>query len=259
MADVMSVLVRATVRTAVVLAVLVGTAAAQDAGVAQITGRVVDASGTPLPGVRITATRDLLRKEGVTGNDGRFAISGLVPAIYDVAADLPGFETENIRISASATGAGNPLTIRMRVGCVEPDLEVISPLGDIVNAADLIVHVRLDSIERADQPRGADGYCGPITVFEATIAELVVNRRPQPRGRIRFVMLGTERDFFRPGDDHIAFLAWHSGTSTYRTFGRSYLVPVRAGTVNLPGRIRDKRDQPLDEALAEVRALSLQR
>ena len=72
-------------------------------------------------------------------------------------------------------------------------------------------------------------------------------------------MLGTERDFFRPGDDHIAFLAWHSGTSTYRTFGRSYLVPVRGGTVNLPGRIRDKRDQPLDEALAMVRALSLQR
>jgi hypothetical protein len=73
-------------------------------------------------------------------------------------------------------------------------------------------------------------------------------------------MAGTElADYFRAGNDYIAFLAWHPGTSTYRTFGRSYLVPVRDGKVNLPGRIRDEGDQPLDEAIAAVRTLSRQR
>jgi len=259
MAGAISVLLRATVRTAVVLAVLVSTAAAQDAGSAQITGRAIDPSGAPLPGVRITATRDLVRKEATTGNDGGFAISGLAPATYDVRADLPGFETVSIRVPASASGVDNPLTIRMRVGCfASPGLEVIGQFDDAVKAADLVVRVRLDSIENY-QRRVDDGYCGPITVFEATIRELVVNRRSQRPGPLRFVMLNTElAEFFRAGNDYIAFLVWHSGTSTYRTYGRSYLVPVRDGKVNLPGSIRES-DQPLDKALAVVRALSGQR
>ena len=252
-------LCRATVRTAVVLAVLVSTVAAQDSG-ARITGRVVDAGGAPLPGVRISVTRELQQREVITGNDGGFAISGLAPATYDVTAALEGFETVTMRVSASATGTDNRFTIRMRLGCIEPDLEVIQPLVDIVHAADLIVHVRLDSIDKAYQQRVGDGYCGTITVFEATIRELVVNRRSQGPRRIRFVMLGTElADFFQPRDDGIALLAWDSGTRTYRTFGRSYLVPVRDGKVNLPGRLPDGGDQSLDEALAAVRALSLQR
>jgi hypothetical protein len=260
MADAISVLFRATVRTACVLAVVLGAAAAQDVGSAQITGRVVDTQGAPLPGVRITATRDLQRKEVITSSDGGFAISGLAPATYELKADLDGFETVNMTVPVSATGVGKPLTIRMRLGCFEPDLEVIPALVDTVNAADLIIRVRLDSIERAYQQRVDDGYCGTITVFEATIGELVVNRRSQSLGRIRFVMLGTEVDRFQPGNDYIAFLMWHSGTGTYRTFGRGYyLVPVRDGRVNLPGRIRGEGDQPLDEALAAVRALSLQR
>ena len=212
---------RATVRAAVVLAVLASTATAQDSG-ARITGRVVDAGGAALPGVRITVTRDLQRKEVITGNDGGFAVSGLALATYDVTADLAGFETVNMRVSASATGTDTPLTIRMRLGCVEPDLEVVLPLVDVVNAVDLIVHVRLDSIEKAYQQRVGDGYCGTITVFEATIREIVVNRRSQRPGRIRFVMLGTELlHFFQPGDDDIAFLAWDSDTAP---IGRSAAV-----------------------------------
>lgn len=251
------VLFRATVRTAVVLAVLVGTAAAQDAGSAQITGRAIDGSGAPLPGVQITATSVLVRKEIATGIDGGFAISALVPGTYDVRADLPGFETVNIRVPVAATGAGNPLTIRMRIACMEPDLEVINALDRVVTSADLVIRVRLNSIEKAYQPRVGDGYCGPITVFEGTIRELVVNRRSQRRGPIRFVMAGTElADYFRAGNDYIAFLAWHPGTRTYRTFGRSYLMPVRDGRVKVPGSILDESNQPLDKVLAVVRALS---
>ena len=251
------VLFRATVRTAVVLAVLVGTAAAQDAGSAQITGRAIDGSGAPLPGVRITATRDLFGKEAISGNDGDFVISALAPGTYDVRADLAGFETVNIRVPIAATGADKPLTIRMRIGCIEPDLEVIDALDRVVMSADLVIRVRLNSIEKAYQPRVGDGYCGPVTVFEGTIGELVVNRRSQRRGPIRFVMAGTElADYFQPGSDYIAFLAWHIGTKTYRTFGRSYLVPVSDGRVKVPGRILDESEQPLDKLLAVVRALS---
>ncbi|MGH9242353.1 MAG: hypothetical protein ACRD3G_30260, partial [Vicinamibacterales bacterium] len=138
-------------------------------------------------------------------------------------------------------------------------LKVVSPLDHVVKAADLIVRVQVDSVQQAYQPRVGEGYCGPITVFEATIRELVVNRRSQRLGPIRFVMPGSRVDFFSSGGDYIAFLGWHAGTSTYRTFWRSYLLPVRDGKANLPGRDLGEGDQPLDKVLAAVRALSGQR
>jgi hypothetical protein len=81
-------------------------------------------------------------------------------------------------------------TIRLHLECFEADLEAIPELRPLVSAADLIALVRLDSIERGQQPRIGDEWCGPITIVRATIIEPVKDRRPQRSRFVRFVLPG---------------------------------------------------------------------
>ena len=74
--------------------------AGQTAG--SIEGAVVDANGSPLPGVVVTVTGLGVRQERVTGGDGAYAAAGLAAGDYVVTAMLPGFETLEIPVSVRA-------------------------------------------------------------------------------------------------------------------------------------------------------------
>ena len=74
--------------------------AGQTAG--SIEGAVVDANGSPLPGVVVTVTGLGVRQQRVTGGDGAYAAAGLAAGDYVVTAMLPGFETLEIPVSVRA-------------------------------------------------------------------------------------------------------------------------------------------------------------
>ena len=100
------------------------TAAAQPTGA--IEGSVVDANGSPLPGVVVTVTGPGGREESVTGADGLYAAAGLAAGDYLVTAILPGFETVEFPVSVGA-GATRAVPIVLQV---ERRLETVSVVAE---------------------------------------------------------------------------------------------------------------------------------
>jgi hypothetical protein len=148
-------------------------------------------------------------------------------------------------------GVDSTFTIRLRLECYEPDLEAIPDLRPLVTAADLVALVRLDSIERGQQARIGDEWCGPITIFRGTIIEPVKDRRPQRSRSVRFVLPGQEGQFER-GDSRITILQWHPATRAYRVMSRSYFALVRAG------RLTGGDRKPIADVLSALRSITTQ-
>ena len=88
------------------------TAAAQTTGV--IEGVVVDANGSPLPGVMVTVAGTDVRQERVTTADGSWAITGLAAGDHAVTAFLQGFERVETSVSLGP-GTTEDVRIVLRV------------------------------------------------------------------------------------------------------------------------------------------------
>jgi hypothetical protein len=201
--------------------------------------------------MRVTGQDLIVPKETVAGDNGRFAIAGLrpSPATYILTAQLEGFETVTVMVRAYE-GVDSSFTIRLHLECYEPDFEVVPDVRPLVAAADLVALVRLDSIERGQQARIGDDWCGPITIFRGTIIEPAKDRRPQRLPSVRFVLPGQEAQFER-GDNYIAILQWHPATRAYRVTSRSYFALVR------DGRLTEGDKKPIADVLRELRTLTL--
>src|SRR5215207_9461888 len=63
-------------------------------GTTELRGRVIDAQGGVLPGVTVLVRNQAtgMYRETVSGSDGSFIASGLVPGTYEVSAELGGFK-----------------------------------------------------------------------------------------------------------------------------------------------------------------------
>ena len=87
---------------AALLTILPSLLASQPTG--SIEGRVVDSTGSALPGTAVMLIGEGDRREGpqIAGSDGGFAFSNLSPGEYRIEAALPGFETGNATASVSA-------------------------------------------------------------------------------------------------------------------------------------------------------------
>ena len=64
-----------------------GPIAAPFAGTHELLGRVVDASGAPVVGMRVHVTP--ARRTAITADDGRFAVTGLASAWYEADPVVP--------------------------------------------------------------------------------------------------------------------------------------------------------------------------
>src|SRR6266851_1848723 len=79
---------------------------------ANLTGVVTDPAGADIPNVRVklenTATRE--KRETATGAEGRFTFSQLLPGLYQIQAEAPGFKAHvqrNINLIAGQSAAVN--------------------------------------------------------------------------------------------------------------------------------------------------------
>ena len=99
------------------LAIGVAMAAAQTSD-GQIAGRIEDASGSALPGVRITIANGDQSRVAVSNDDGRFAVHALPMGTYRVAAGLPGFISRSGEIRLEQASPRAYLLWPLEVGCL---------------------------------------------------------------------------------------------------------------------------------------------
>src|SRR4029078_7486098 len=64
---------------------------------ASLSGTVSDAAKALIPGVSVTATNTDTNvfSTGITNESGTYNIPSLLPGVYKVSAELPGFQTQN--------------------------------------------------------------------------------------------------------------------------------------------------------------------
>ncbi len=114
-----------------VLAIALGDPAAvraQGGVVGSIVGSVFDQTGSPMKGVKITATSDTQiggAKVGYSDDDGNFRFPGLQPGKFDVVAAAPKLKTMRFRDIVVGVSAAAEVTIVMEVETQVEEIKVV--------------------------------------------------------------------------------------------------------------------------------------
>ena len=123
----------------VLLALLVALALPVSAqqGTTEVRGRVVDPQGAVLPGVTVTVRNQEtgMYRETVSGSDGTFIATGIVPGKYQIVAELQGFKKFDRRDLALEVGKTATIEVTLEVGAVSETVTVKSesPLVDVTS------------------------------------------------------------------------------------------------------------------------------
>ena len=115
---------------------MVGAAGAQQ-GTSEVRGRVLDSTGASLPGVTVTVkNQDTgMFRETLSGDNGAFIASALVPGRYEVSAALQGFKTFKRGDLQLEVGRTATIDVTMEVGGMEETVTVSAgtPLVDVTS------------------------------------------------------------------------------------------------------------------------------
>jgi len=121
----------------VLMVLLVATAAAAQQGTTELRGRVIDAQNAVLPGVTVVVRNQEtgMFRETVSGSDGTFNASGLVPGTYQISAEMAGFKKFERRDLRLEVGKTSSIDVAMSLGSVEETVTVTteSPLVDVTS------------------------------------------------------------------------------------------------------------------------------
>ncbi len=92
-----------------------------------IKGTASDASGAVLPKVKVTVaeTEKGLRRSVMTDEKGQYRVAGLLPATYDVSAELSGFQSEVRKGIVVTVGQTVVVDFQMNVSAVTTMIEVM--------------------------------------------------------------------------------------------------------------------------------------
>jgi hypothetical protein len=123
---------RALVRILAV-ALLIAAPAAGQTGAGTVSGRIVDSTSLPLPGVTVTLEGVDAVRSFVTQEDGRFRFLELGPGAYRLASAIQGFATsvrDNLIVDA---GKNLDVTVTMQISTIQETLTVsaASPMVDL--------------------------------------------------------------------------------------------------------------------------------
>ncbi|HYB95893.1 MAG TPA: carboxypeptidase regulatory-like domain-containing protein [Vicinamibacterales bacterium] len=114
-----------------------GAPAAAQQGTSELRGKVADAQGGALPGVTVLLTNQAngTVRETISGADGSFIASGMIPGRYTVAAELTGFKKFERRDVVLEVGRTTSLDVPLEVGGIEETVSVTaeSPIVDLTS------------------------------------------------------------------------------------------------------------------------------
>ncbi len=106
-------------------------------GQSSVQGRVADESGAMLPGVVVVVTHQEsgMFRQVVSNEDGSYFVTGVVPGMYRITAELQGFkkyERPNVLLEIGKT---TTLDVKLEVGTIEESVTVTaeSPLVDVTS------------------------------------------------------------------------------------------------------------------------------
>jgi hypothetical protein len=106
-------------------------------GTTEVRGQVTDAQGAVLPGVSVTVrNQDTgMFRETVTNAEGIYFASGIVPGMYEIAAELQGFKRysrRDLRLEIGKTATAN---VQLAVGSLEETITVVAetPIVDLTS------------------------------------------------------------------------------------------------------------------------------
>src|SRR5688572_19924784 len=208
------------------IAFAASTASGQVSDRGRITGRVTDATGGVLPGVRLTLTADEVNRSVVTDTDGSYAFDGLVPDVaHTIQAELAGFMTARFAGLLVTEGETTRVDLSLKLSsCLErgPPLYGIPPPLDQLLAAEAVAHVRIAEGSYKAQIGGVDSDC-PLYTHHATATILQVST--SSRGAWRS---GTTIDVYydhslTAGSEYVAFLEYDDIAGRYK-IGEPYIA-----------------------------------
>jgi len=103
-------------------------------GNASVGGFVQDASQAFIPGVTVTATNTQtgVATSAVTNESGTYNISGLLPGIYKLTAELPGFKTQAFTAVTLGQGVSSRYNFTLEVGAVADSVEVTAEAAALI-------------------------------------------------------------------------------------------------------------------------------
>ena len=144
------------VLTAVVtLAGVTATTALAQQGRAELRGRVTDQQGGALPGVTVVITNQQAGtfREVITSGEGSYFAAQMLPGVFRITAQLPGFATFERTDFAIGVGRTLDLDIVMQIGALEETITVSgeAPLVDLTSAE---VGGTVSTRELTDLPTG---------------------------------------------------------------------------------------------------------
>ncbi len=150
------------------LVTLAVSAEAQQGG-SSIRGRIVDQQGAVLPGAAVTVTHQEsgIFRETVTGVDGKFFVTGIVPGPYQVSAALEGFRklARDVQLEVGATLT---VDLALEVGALTETVTVTSeaPQVDLTSPQ---VGGNVSSAEITDLPSLTRNFTGLVALLPGVV------------------------------------------------------------------------------------------
>src|SRR5262245_16310385 len=106
-------------------------------GQSSVQGRVLDESSAALPGAVVTVTHQAsgMFRQVVSNTDGSYFVTGVLPGVYRVTAELPGFQKFERADVLLQIGNTATLDMTLKVGGLEESVTVtgVSPLVDVTS------------------------------------------------------------------------------------------------------------------------------
>ena len=93
---------------------------------ANLTGLIGDPAGVAIPGAKVrlenVATHE--KREAMSGSEGRFTFSQILPGVYDLQAEATGFKSFAQRNITLVSGQSGAVNISMQIGELSQRVEV---------------------------------------------------------------------------------------------------------------------------------------
>jgi hypothetical protein len=182
-----------------VVALLIPSLTAAQTGTADLTGRVVDQQGGALPGVSVVARHQEsgVFRQSVTAENGSYQITGLLPGVYQVEAELSGFnkyQRTSLRLEVGKTVTAD---ITLELGGVTEQVAVTGE-APLVDTTAKEVGGFIETRELVDLPTSNRTFTTYLAVLPGVVSGAVGG---QPGNTVNYSFDGgSNNDGTRGGD-----------------------------------------------------------